>query len=357
MDQNQNQNQNKNLQISKGGVRTWIAILSILVAIFSISSAFYFSYRNNLQYTQNLSTPLSSSKTNNISQQTAPIALGDPALTPISILTQNLSDTSPIYWQDGDIKYTLTRVDFGDFITGSSHFLYNPYAEAYYYPGNTVHSIVLTFKMNAGGTVGFCAPLNIRRIDSSGDKVSPDIAQFYFKGGTCLTTPGDTYYNMPIVFTTPPGQSDFFFETNGDANGLNYFEVKAKNGYLSVTTILNLPDSFLSQARSRDLQRVSDIKNIGASLDSYYQANNGYPDTLNTLYSEYGVSTAPTPADGVCTNANNAYIYSTVGSGFLSPKDNTTTVYPGYKLQFCLGAASSGYAAGVHIYTSGGGIQ
>ncbi len=106
-----------------------------------------------------------------------------------------------------------------------------------------------------------------------------------------------------------------------------------------------------SRAKSRDSKRMSDISSLATAIESYFTDYHGYPATLDAVATTYNgpLPTAPIPADGTCGQLGsnpNTYSYTNSGSMFLSPKDDTTEVYPGFALQFCLGE-------GVGVYQDG----
>lgn len=104
----------------------------------------------------------------------------------------------------------------------------------------------------------------------------------------------------------------------------------------------------LGQARekSRDAKRIADIRQLASALELYFNDKNAYPSSLQQLAPTYIglVPTAPTPADGNCTDAQNTYNYT-------QEKNNSS-----YTLTFCLGpgASNSGYSEGVHTLTPAG---
>jgi len=124
-------------------------------------------------------------------------------------------------------------------------------------------------------------------------------------------------------------------------------------GLLSTLAVVSLNNA---RQKSRDAKRVSDIKQIQTALELYYNdSTTGYPATAgvtsgspialgSTTYMG-SVPTAPTPADGTCTNdavvgTGNTYTYIQTGSG------------TGYTLTYCLGAATGGITAGFHTASS-----
>lgn len=111
-----------------------------------------------------------------------------------------------------------------------------------------------------------------------------------------------------------------------------------------------------ARQKSRDTKRVADMRQVNQALEIYNHDYGGYPTALTDIVPAYtGVApTAPTPADGICTNAENTYTYTPAGTSFLSEKDGTTTVYPDYAMTFCLGGPVADFAAGVHTVSPSG---
>jgi len=120
-------------------------------------------------------------------------------------------------------------------------------------------------------------------------------------------------------------------------------------GLLSTLAIVSLNNA---RQKSRDSRRVSDVKQVQTALELYYNDAGGYPasdaadpgDKIsygNTVYMN-AVPTAPTPADGDCSDADNTYEYTMIGA-------NTS-----YTFEYCLGAKTGGIPAGIHTATPGG---
>lgn len=116
-------------------------------------------------------------------------------------------------------------------------------------------------------------------------------------------------------------------------------------GLLSTLAVVSLNNA---RQKSRDAKRLSDIKQVQTALELYYNDNNGYPTALgsqigsatSTIYMAT-VPTAPTPADGTCSGAQNTYTYTSGG---------TST----YSIAFCLGGATGGLGAGVRTASQSG---
>lgn len=105
-----------------------------------------------------------------------------------------------------------------------------------------------------------------------------------------------------------------------------------------------------SIAKSGDNKRIADIKALQQSLELFYNDNKGYPASDNgkptDLFTKYmpEMPTAPPPT-GNCSDYYNDYWYSTQGKATTSPK--SLTVYPTFKLTFCLGQDTAGLSAGL----------
>lgn len=128
-------------------------------------------------------------------------------------------------------------------------------------------------------------------------------------------------------------------------------------GILAAVVLVSLNSA---RSKARDARRGADIRQIMTALELFYNDNSRYPlpasasttgpttsdgsPAWSTLMSAW--PTAPAPADGSCTNVagSNLYTYTQTSSG------------AAYTLTFCFGAATGGYAAGVHT-ASPTGIQ
>jgi prepilin-type N-terminal cleavage/methylation domain-containing protein len=134
-------------------------------------------------------------------------------------------------------------------------------------------------------------------------------------------------------------------------------------GLLSTLAVVALNSA---REKSRDSKRVADVKQIQTALELYFaDSSSGYPATpavsgtcaagvlgcgnaaklcdqgfddsgtacTNTTYMGL-VPSAPTPVDGGCLPADNAYTYTQTGTG------------SGYTVTFCLGGQVGDLAAG-----------
>jgi len=101
-----------------------------------------------------------------------------------------------------------------------------------------------------------------------------------------------------------------------------------------------------SRANARDAKRLADVKQMQTALELYFNDNNSYPTSItstiatsNVVYMT-SIPVPPTPVDGDCTTATNAYAYSSNGST--------------YSITFCLGGKTSGLSSGNKIATRDG---
>lgn len=110
-------------------------------------------------------------------------------------------------------------------------------------------------------------------------------------------------------------------------------------GLLASVVLLSLNSA---RARSRDARRVADIAQMRSALELYLNDNGTYASTLNALSPSYinPIPTAPNPADGTCSAAQNTYTYTPVSTG--------------YTLTFCLGSTAGQYGTGARILTPAG---
>ncbi|MFA7050278.1 MAG: prepilin-type N-terminal cleavage/methylation domain-containing protein [Patescibacteria group bacterium] len=111
----------------------------------------------------------------------------------------------------------------------------------------------------------------------------------------------------------------------------------------------------LQQARSRarDSKRMADMKQVQTALELFFNENGRYPTTeewnSGTIVSSasqetfmHSIPSAPTPADGDCTSASNAYAYVPSASGDT------------YTIDFCTGKQVSSLPEGAKQMTPGG---
>ena len=114
-----------------------------------------------------------------------------------------------------------------------------------------------------------------------------------------------------------------------------------------------LPVISTTRAKSRDLRRLADVKEIHQNLEPFYADNGGYPMGENGKPAEVFpyirlFPVAPMPADGRCSDYYNTYWYTPEGKPY---KKNGKTLYPSYSLTFCLGENTNNYSAGISKLT------
>jgi prepilin-type N-terminal cleavage/methylation domain-containing protein len=117
-------------------------------------------------------------------------------------------------------------------------------------------------------------------------------------------------------------------------------------GLLATLAVVSLNSA---RSKARDARRVSDIKQIQTALELSYNDNNVYPaataggtPNLTPTYMVI-VPVPPLPSDSSATGCGGAvYTYA------------TQTNASSYTLQYCLGNATGGVAAGLHTATPGG---
>lgn len=132
-------------------------------------------------------------------------------------------------------------------------------------------------------------------------------------------------------------------------------------GILAAVVLVSLNSA---RTKARDSRRLADIRQLMTGMELFYNDNGSYPDQSAALANPTTTDgspawstyvnlwpVAPTPADGTCTAGNNAYVYS--GRNAADSADDTTD--PAfYRVTFCLGAVTGGYAAGVHTASPAG---
>ncbi len=131
-------------------------------------------------------------------------------------------------------------------------------------------------------------------------------------------------------------------------------------GLLSTLAFVSLN---AARGKARDAKRVSDVKQIQSALELWYnnQTTPGYPPVtggntnLGTLLTQVAsnIPVAPDTADGVCTDLNNAYTYTS----WDEPEHTTacqSDVCDTYTVGYCLGGATGGIAAGTQLACESG---
>lgn len=125
-------------------------------------------------------------------------------------------------------------------------------------------------------------------------------------------------------------------------------------GILSSVVLVSLNSA---RAKSRDARRFADVRQIQTALELFYNDNTNYPDDagvgalmtdgvppFNTYINFW--PTAPGPADGACSTAQNDYTYQ--GRNVADTADDATNP-ASYQISFCLGASIGNYNAGVKV--------
>lgn len=133
--------------------------------------------------------------------------------------------------------------------------------------------------------------------------------------------------------------------------GFTLIELLVVIAIIGMLATLSIVALNTARSRSRDAKRVADIKQLQTALELYYNDWSGYPTGTkvtagNPMSSGTNVymgvvPTAPTPADGSCTAANNAYAYTQDGAG------------ASYHIVYCLGQATGNIIAGQSTATPG----
>jgi prepilin-type N-terminal cleavage/methylation domain-containing protein len=130
-------------------------------------------------------------------------------------------------------------------------------------------------------------------------------------------------------------------------------------GILAAVVLVSLNSA---RQKSRDSRRLADVRQLMTALELFYNDNNSYPDDAGTnptaadgtpAWSTYLGTwpTAPTPPDGACTAGENTYTY--IGRNAADSADDASDpAY--YRITFCIGAVTGGYAAGVRTASPAG---
>jgi len=117
-------------------------------------------------------------------------------------------------------------------------------------------------------------------------------------------------------------------------------------GILSTLAVVSLTNARQS---ARDTKRLADVKQIQTALELYYNDTGSYPSSITDSIATSGITymqtypTAPTPADGDCSDSDNAYNYTVSGT------ENSS-----YSLTFCLGSQVNNLDAGIKEAIPGG---
>lgn len=125
-------------------------------------------------------------------------------------------------------------------------------------------------------------------------------------------------------------------------------------GILSSVLLVSLNSA---RSKARDARRLADIRQVQLAMELFYNDNLSYPDdggatpTMTDGTPAFSAlivlwPTAPTPADGTCSSAENTYTYQ--GRNAADTADDPTD--PAfYQVGFCLGSTTGSYLTGPHI--------
>jgi len=148
-----------------------------------------------------------------------------------------------------------------------------------------------------------------------------------------------------------PNNGSFSWKVGRDENGEDISEgaylVRIQGSTQStVTDQSDYPFAIVTpetEAQANDAKRLADVRQMASALELYYNDYNRYPFSLGDLSPLYisELPTAPTPADGSCTESQNTYGYTLVNSN-------------SYRLTFCLGAEAGGVSVGPHTLSEQG---
>lgn len=140
-------------------------------------------------------------------------------------------------------------------------------------------------------------------------------------------------------------------------------------GLLASVVLVSLNSA---RKKSRDAKRLTDVRQIMTGLELYYNTCNSYPTNAVTLgTTKYGISDACTNWVASASLTGNAYLKAspgetlpvetgctTGGDAAAGGANNAYDYYGGtstvYNLEFCLGAATGGFAPGQHTATHAG---
>jgi hypothetical protein len=136
------------------------------------------------------------------------------------------------------ITWTLTKITLGEEAvppdpaiqyTDTNQFWKKQSGEKYRV-GELVNAMTFYFKMTSEDSPPFSGStptITLRRVlDEEGNMASPVTTWIYFSEvGSIGLRPNETYYDKPVVFSVPKGETEFLFTTGGTTN--IFFFVKA----------------------------------------------------------------------------------------------------------------------------------
>lgn len=145
------------------------------------------------------------------------------------------------------------------------------------------------------------------------------------------------------------------FETWVGMTDFKLYRVHLMTNAPSFISLVKNASSFNAPA-SNDAKRVSDMRQMAAALEMYYNDHNGYPEGKNGQAVELTpayiglIPTSPAP-NGNCSDWFNTYWYMHMGQ---KTTNQGKTVYSSYQITFCLGSSAGGYLAGFGKLTPSG---
>jgi hypothetical protein len=137
------------------------------------------------------------------------------------------------------------------------------------------------------------------------------------------------------------------FETWVGTKDFRLYKVKLQTNAPSIISIIDVAFKEVRE-KSRDAKRLADIRQMASALELYFNDKGKYPEgkegsPVNLAPNYIGlVPTAPTPADGNCTDYFNTYWYEQKNKG------------QSYEYSFCIAEDVGGYKAGILKLTPSG---
>lgn len=190
---------------------------------------------------------------------------------------------------------------------------------------------------------------------NAADRQLPDNTKLSFAEGSLVSANGVVYYIGGSGIKTGFPSAEIFTKLGYQLSNVIPVSAEEIAGFeeidLSfVTDLFNRVFSVSSNwsydqyVSARDALRLSQVRQTQTALELYFNDNNAYPATLQELSPLYltSIPQTPLPPDGVCSYADNEYLYSADPSGSY------------YTLNFCTGGAVGGYAGGNHVASPSG---